>query len=171
MNRSFYIQTLLGLIAVANCPLLTTIASATENADAATKRIGNDIEYLASDELEGRGPGTKGLQVAAEFIRDTFKEAGLKGGAEDGSYMQPFQIGLGTKPVMKKTWLILRGPDGQEMKLEAGEDYQPLATGGNGNAESEIIFIGYGISAADKKYDDYEGIDVDGKVVLMIRRE
>lgn len=171
MNRRLSISRLLAIVAVGSCTLLATTTQATENAAEAAKRIGGDIEYLASDALEGRGPGTKGLQVAAEYIRDNFKEAGLKGGAEDGSYMQPFQFALGTEPVMKKTWLILRGPDGQEIKLEAGTDYQPLATGGDGTATAEVVFIGYGISAADKNYDDYDGIDVDGKVVLMIRRE
>ncbi|MEM8735472.1 MAG: M20/M25/M40 family metallo-hydrolase, partial [Planctomycetota bacterium] len=133
--------------------------------------VGGDIEYLASDELEGRGPMTKGLQVAAEFIRDEFKKVGLVSGTEDGSYMQPFDIAVGTEPVVKKTQLVLRGPNDEVIKLDIGDDFQPMAVGGDGSAEANVVFVGYGISAADKQYDDYEGIDVKGKVVLMIRRE
>ncbi|MEL6106598.1 MAG: M20/M25/M40 family metallo-hydrolase [Planctomycetota bacterium] len=146
-------------------------ALAAENSAAIVERVGNDIEYLASDELEGRGPMTKGLQKAAEYIRDEFKSVGLASGTEDGSFIQPFTITVGTEPVMQKTWLVLRGPDGQEMKLEAGEQFQPMAVGGNGSVQAELVFVGYGISAEEQNYDDYKDIDVEGKVVLMIRRE
>ncbi len=142
-----------------------------ENNTEVIKRVGHDIEYLASDELEGRGPQTKGLEVAAEYIRDEFKKLGLKGGGKDGSFMQPFDINVGTEMVKKQTWLILRGPDNQEMKLKIGNEFQALANGGNGKAKAETIFVGYGISANRENYDDYKGIDVKDKVVLMIRRE
>ena len=146
-------------------------AMAENNNAEAVKRVGHDIEYLASDELEGRGPKTKGLQLAADFIRDEFKKLGLKGGGKDGSFMQPFDITVGTDMVKKSTWLILRGPNDQELKLAIGEEFQALATGGSGDAKADVIFVGYGISANREKYDDYKDIDVKDKVVLMIRRE
>ena len=115
------------------------------NKTAIVDRVGEDIKYLASDELEGRGPGTAGLQKAAEYIRDRFQSLGLTGAGEDGSYMRPFEIKVDTTAVETKTSLVLRGPDGQELKLELGEDYQPLAIGGTGQAKGEIVFAGYGI--------------------------
>lgn len=169
MNNRSGIPTLKRLAVVAGCLAGISATALAENNVATLERVGHDIEYLASDELEGRGPMTKGLQVAAEYIRDEFKEVGLVSGSEDGSFMQPFKITVGTKPV--KTMLVLRGPEGQELKLEAGSDFQPMATGGSGTAKSEVVFVGYGIAADDKKYNDYEGIDVKDKVVLMIRRE
>lgn len=154
------------------CSLCTpTVVFASDNNAETIKRVGHDIEYLASDELEGRGPQTKGLEVAAEYIRDEFKKVGLKSGTEDGSFMQPFEITVGTEMVKKQTWLVLRGPDDQEMKLEVGEDFQALATGGGGDGKADVVFAGYGISAKREKYDDYKDLDTKGKVLLIIRRE
>ena len=147
-------------------PALTAGKNAT-----AIERVGGDIRYLASDELEGRGPGTKGLQKAADYIRNEFKRLGLKSGVKDGSYLQPFDIVIDSKVVQPKTFLVLRGPAKQELKLELGKDYQPLATGASGKAKADVVFAGYGISAPKFKYDDYKDAGVQGKVVLIIRRE
>ncbi len=143
---------------------------AAENA-AIVERVGGDIRYLASDELEGRGPATKGLEQAAEHMIKRFQELGLTSGADDGSYRQPFEIAIDTKVIEPKTSLVLRGPDGQELKLELGKNFQPLAIGGGGKLQADVVFAGYGISAPKFKYDDYEGTDVEGKVVVIIRRE
>jgi hypothetical protein len=159
----------LALFAAVALVLISTASAA--NRTAIVDRVGEDIRYLASDELEGRGPGTDGLQKAAEYIRDRFQSLGLTGVGEDGSYMRPFEIKVDTKAVEAKTSLVLRGPDGQELKLELGEDYQPLAIGGTGQAKGEIVFAGYGISAPKLKYNDYQDADVGGKVLLVIRRE
>ena len=67
--------------------------------------------------------------------------------------------------------LVLRGPNGQELKLKLGDDYNALATGGSGKVKAGVVFVGYGITAPDLKYDEYGGTDVEGKVVLLIRRE
>jgi len=148
---------------------VTTASAATKAAK--VERVGEDIRYLASDELEGRGPGTKGLEKAAEYIRERFQGLGLRGAGEDGSFMRPFEITVDTKVVPAKTSLVLRGPDGQELKLELAEDYQPLATGGSGKANTQVVFAGYGIMAPKLNYDDYRDADVEGKVLLIIRRE
>ncbi len=149
--------------------LFTTASAATKAAK--VERVGEDIRYLASDELEGRGPGTKGLEKAAEYIRERFQSLGLRGAGEDGSFMRPFDITVDTKVVPAKTSLVLRGPDGLELKLDLAEDYQPLATGGSGKTKTQIVFAGYGISAPKLKYDDYKDADVEGKVLIIIRRE
>ncbi|GIW78333.1 MAG: hypothetical protein KatS3mg105_0140 [Gemmatales bacterium] len=138
--------------------------------NAAVSRVGGDIKYLASDELEGRGPDTPGLQKAAEYIRSEFKKAGLKSGVKDGSYFQPFKIAIDMKPT-PESFLTLRGPNGAEWKLERGKDFEPLAFGGAGKAKAEVVFAGYGISGAAEKYDDYLDADVAGKIIVIIRRE
>ncbi len=137
---------------------------------AAVKRIGDDIRYLASDELEGRGPQTKGLELAAKRIEEVFAEAGLIGGGDDGTYRKPFEIPVDTKVIEKDTKLVFKTQRGI-IELKAGEDFQPLAAGGSGNANAEVVFVGYGINAPRLKYSDYEGIDVEGKIVVVIRRE
>ncbi|MCH7729690.1 MAG: M20/M25/M40 family metallo-hydrolase, partial [Planctomycetes bacterium] len=146
------------------------IAEAANRADAIS-RVGEDIRYLASDELEGRGPATEGLEKAAEHITKRFKQLKLTSGAKDGSYRQPFEIAIDTKVVEAKTMLVLSGPNNQTITLELGKDFQPLATGAAGNAKAEVVFAGYGISAPKLKYDDYKDADVAGKIVLLIRRE
>ena len=134
-------------------------------------RMSADLGHLASDELEGRGPGTAGRQKAAEYIRDQFIGMGLKSGVDDGSYLQPFQMPLNTEIIPDETRLVLTGADGQQVPLELGNDFQALAVGGAGAANAEIVFAGYGISAPDWKYDDYAGLDVKGKIVLVLRNE
>ena len=135
------------------------------------ERVAADIRYLASDELEGRGPDTGGLEKAAQYILGRFESLGLRVAAEDGPYWRPFEIPVGTNVVPAQTSLVLRGPQGEELKLELGQDYQPLAVGGGGKVQAEVVFAGYGISAPQFKYDDYQGADVAGKVVLIVRRE
>jgi hypothetical protein len=134
-------------------------------------RVSADLSYLASEELEGRGPGTAGRQKAAEHIRDEFQRMGLTSGVADGSYLQPFQMPLDMEVVADQTRLVFRGPDDQALPLELATGFQPLAVGGAGEGKGEVVFAGYGISAPDWNYDDYAGLDVEGKIVLVIRRE
>ena len=77
-----------------------------ENTKAVRDRIGRDIQYLASDDLEGRGVGTEGISKAADFVRTRFKEVGLASGVEDGSYFQPFKVNLDPQVVKEKTHLV-----------------------------------------------------------------
>ena len=149
---------------------LVTTASADAEA-AAVERVAEDIRYLSSDELEGRGPGTEGLKKAAEYIRQRFHSLGLRGPAEGGAFMRPFEISVDTEVVAAKTSLVLRRPGGEEWKLKLAGDYQPLAMGGSGRAKAPVVFAGYGISAPKLEYDDYQGADVEGKALLIIRRE
>ena len=137
----------------------------------ALARVSEDIRFLSTDEMEGRGPGTKGLEKAGDYIRDAFRQMGLKSGGSDDSYRQPFQVSLDLKPVAGKTSLTLRGPQGQTWQLELGRDFQALAAGGSGKVQAPLVFAGYGISAPALGYDDFEGLDVEGKVVLVLRHE
>lgn len=151
---------------------LSTFATADEKPDVdagALERVSAHIKYLASDEMEGRGVETKGLPLAADYIRDEFKKIGLKSGIEDGSYFQYFDVPLREKMDTGGSELKLTVGD-KAVPLEIGKDFQPIQAGGSGNAEADIVFVGYGVSAPDLEYDDYEGVDVNGKVVLMIRR-
>ena len=136
----------------------------------ALKRVSDDIRFLAADDLEGRGVQTKGIEVAADYIREEFKKAGVESGTTDGSYYQYFDVSIGEKFSTDGTELAL-SIDGGSPELSRGKDFQMLAVGGNGEAEAEIVFVGYGISAPDYDYDDYAGIDCEGKIVMMIRRE
>ena len=135
------------------------------------QRLKDNVGFLADDALEGRGIDTPGIAKAADYIRAQFKQAGLQSGAEDGSYFQPFDVVIKAKADEKKTSLVLHGPAGQQLHLQAGTDYQPMVFGGDGQFQAPIVFAGYGITADEYKYDDYQEIDVAGKVVLILRRE
>ena len=136
-----------------------------------SSRVARDIRFLASDELEGRGPGTAGLEKAGDYIRDAFRQLGLNSGTPDGTYRQPFHVTLDAAPVAGRSTVTLRGPEGREWTLESGRDFQPLAVGGSGTASAPLVFAGYGISAPTLGYDDYEGLDVEGKVLVIFRHE
>ncbi|NNJ27426.1 hypothetical protein LzC2_35290 [Planctomycetes bacterium LzC2] len=137
----------------------------------ATERITADLRKLASEEFEGRGPETEGLKKAADLIRAQMKASGLSGAATDGGYFQPFDITLGTAPEPGETTATLTPPSGAARSLVIGEEIQPLAYGSSGQVEAELVFAGYGITAPKLGYDDFAGLDVRGKIAVVLRRE
>jgi hypothetical protein len=163
---------------------LAPIAAAADTAaEAASElRLKTSVEYLASDGLEGRGVGTKGLELAAEYLAAEFARLGLKTDLFDGTPFQKFSVTTGAELGAKeKNQLVLVGPpekeggDPRRIALELGKAFHPLAIGGSGQITAPLVFVGYGISATDlennAKYDEYEGLDVKGKVVVIIRKE
>ena len=127
-----------------------------------------DVYFLASDECEGRGPTTKGIEKAADYIANEFKKAGLKPGNKNESYFQPFTIpgAVQDAPAVLK----LKGPKGQEIELKEGKQFYPLSVGSSGKeANVPVVFAGYGTVSGPLKYDDYAGLDVEGKVVIVER--
>lgn len=177
MNHSFTFRALLSALLSALF-LLSSIsgASAAEKIAAESQaRIKSSVTYLASDELEGRGVGTEGLNKAADFIASEYKKLGLKTDLFDGTPFQKFEVTVSTEMGPKEqNFLELDGPE--KMTLKLGEDFTPFALGGTGKfAAADLVFVGYGITAKDPKkeldYDEYAGLDVKGKVVIVIRKE
>lgn len=167
-----YIQ-LAGLVALTGLGMgsMATIRAAENASEAALARISEDVRYLASDELEGRGPGTSGIHKAAEYIRQEFQEAGLESGVADGSYLQPFTVPLGESVLVDQTRLVLSNDAGTRLELEVDQGFRPFYTGEKLACNAPLVFVGYGISAPDLGYDDYRDLNVEGKIVVMIRRE
>ena len=144
--------------------------------DAARERIAADVRTLAGEAFEGRGVETEGIVRAADFLRDRFRELGLKGGMPDGSYFEPFKINLGAEVNDAETTLSLTAPDGETVEPERGTDWQAIYLGAGGGADAPVVFAGYGITAKDKGYDDFAAADgadspAKGKVVLVLRKE
>jgi Peptidase family M28/PDZ domain/PA domain len=142
----------------------------------ATERMKSDVTYLASDERDGRAPGTKGIEAAAEYIAGVFKEAGLKPAPGAKGFFQPFLI-AGKPDLKSEQTLAFIGPSGDGIKAQRRE-LNPLAIGTGGVLEkAPIVFAGYGITALNDPrypklaYDDYAGLDVRGKIVLVLRNE
>ena len=133
----------------------------------AAQRVQADVERLASADWQGRRAGTVGADRAADWIAERMKSAGLQPGASDGSFFQVFSFIDGVE-VGPGNALAVSG--GAPVRAFApGVDFRPLAFSGAGQASAEVVFAGYGISAKDLSYDDYEGQDVKDKVVLVLR--
>jgi len=125
-----------------------------------------DVHFLAADALEGRFSGSSGARVAARFVADRFAALGLEPRGTDG-FLQPFSFIAGVRPG-EGNRLAFTHPEGERVaRLE--EDFRPLAFSSSGTAAGEVVFAGYGIAAAELGYDDYAGLDVTGKVVLVLR--
>ncbi len=137
--------------------------------DPVLERMRKDIFFLAGPECEGRGVETKGIEKAADYIVDAFKQAGLKPAMKDESYFQPFTITAGVK-LGTPTKLTLTGPGDVTKDLKINIDFSPMGFSPTSKANASLVFVGYGITAPKLKYDDYEGIDAAGRIVVMLRR-
>ena len=142
-------------------------------------RLAAVTRYLSSDELEGRGLGTKGLDLAADYIADHLRQLdryGVRTDAFHGGPFQKFKVGIDTA-LGSTNRLTLVGPaSGKDKKplrieLEVGNDFTPLAISGNGRFDLPLVFAGYGITARKAGYDDFAGIDVANKAVVMLRHQ
>ncbi len=142
------------------------------DAKAALKRISYDTQFLASDELKGRGVGTEGIETAAKYIIEEYKKVGLKSGVENGSYRQPFEVNIGRQLIKDSVKVAFTGPQGTKLELESAKNCQPLAVGGDSALDGkELVFVGYGIKADTHNFDEFKNVDVKGKVVVLIRIE
>src|ERR1700722_3767466 len=129
------------------------------------------VRFLAHDLLEGRGTGQRGGDIAAEYIATQFAEYGLKPAGDNGSYLQKVPlVGVTTLP---DTQFALFPKQGPSMDLKPLDDYvaydqtqQPQSA-----VDADIVYVGYGIEAPEYNWDDYKGMDVRGKVLLMLVNE
>src|SRR5262249_38893855 len=135
----------------------------------AEQRLLTDIKYLASDDLEGRGVGMKGLDSAADYIREQFLKAGLTLESGGGGPFQTFTMSTGSVLGASNT-LELAGPENKKLTLAINTDFIPQSYGGAGAFLGDLVFCGYGIEAPDKNFDEYAGIDLKGKVAIIMRR-
>jgi Zn-dependent M28 family amino/carboxypeptidase len=144
-------------------------AAAMQGIDA--QRIRAHVRFLADDLLEGRGTGTRGGDIAANYIAAQFALDGLSPAGDDGTYLQKVQFtGVHTLP---DSSVSVMPAHGDPMVLKLGEDY---VTSNEAQTESvdidaPIVFVGYGIEAPEYRWNDFKGIDVKGKVVLVIVNE
>jgi aminopeptidase YwaD len=143
----------------------------TPKVDAAQQRLRADIAYLASDKLEGRETGTDGAILAADYIASRFAVLKLKGvssgiGKPQGAFMEPFPyfsgVNLGTGNFLKLTLPQLSAT------INLKTNWMPVGFSSNGSLPStDIVFAGYGIVSDEAKVDDYAGMDVKDKIVLV----
>jgi len=173
--------------------LLTAIASTQEKAPAprAESRFGSHlppaaiaamqsiradniethVHFLSHDLLEGRGTGQRGGDIAAEYIATQFALYGLKPAGENGTYLQKVPM-VGITPGNDTRFAIVP-TGGKPLELKPLEEYVAYdqTQVPESNVDADIVYVGYGIEAPEYNWDDYKGVDVKGKVLLMLVNE
>lgn len=134
------------------------------------KRIERDATYLSSDELEGRGIRTRGLELAGEYLAEEFEKAGLYTSWYGGGPFQEFQLLNGSRRGAVQRVLFQR-KSGERYLLTPNVDFTSLMRTTMGTMTLPAVFVGYGITAPELGYDDYANVRVAGKTVIILRQE
>ncbi len=130
------------------------------------------VEILAAPGMAGRLSGTEGYGKAVGHVVAEVRKAGLRPPADLSDYKQAFTHGLAGIEAASLTLLPAEGEkDGKPYEAEVLKDWSPMVNGGSGDVTAEVVFVGYGFDAAAEGRDDYSGVDVKGKVVLVLRGE
>lgn len=151
---------------VAAVALFTAGSTPTPQAD--PTRFLTDVKTLASPEMEGRGAGTKGLTRAEHLIEKRYKELHLDPAGVNG-YAQPFTVVTGARLKNDNSLSVLDGGIKTALKIE--QDFVPFSFSSSGKVDAPLVFAGYGATADEFHYDDYEGLDVKDKIVVVLRYE
>jgi len=154
------------LVIVAVC-LSTIAAQAADEKSTLAQRFQSNVNYLASDELEGRGVGSKGIEKASDYIAAKFKDAGLQPAGDAGTYFQSFPMAL-NRILTKDNRLSISG---DQTPLVQGRDFIPLSFSTPGAFKGKIVFCGFGIVNPDRKQDDFAHVDLKDAVALVFDGE
>jgi hypothetical protein len=127
-----------------------------------------DMRFLSDDALEGRGTGSRGYDIAAKFMATQFESLGLQPAGDNGSYFQNVPLRLAKPDEARTTLVLLRS--GKEQTLTFRKDYlcrgNPVLA--ETSVEAPVVFVGDGVTAPEQNYDDYQGIDAEGKIVAFL---
>jgi Zn-dependent M28 family amino/carboxypeptidase len=132
--------------------------------------IGAHIAFLADDLLEGRGAGTRGHEIAARYVAAQFRQMGLQPGGESNAWFQTVPL-MESKRVPENARLELRF-DGQTNVLEYNLDYLagPHFLETNVTVTAPLVFVGYGVQAPELDYDDFKGVNLQGKIAVVLAK-
>src|SRR5258708_6745876 len=166
LGRARRIVMLLSVFAVALT--IPAYGLQSESADAAAQRYLGDIKALTTPEMEGRGDGTKGLTRAEHMLVQRYKSLGLEPAGTNG-YAQPFTV-ITRAPLKGQNYLRVES-GGTKSEAKLNQEFVPFSFSSSGSFSGAVVFAGYGISAGEFGYDDYENLDVKDKVVVVLRNE
>jgi Zn-dependent M28 family amino/carboxypeptidase len=126
------------------------------------------IKVLASDEFEGRKPGTKGEDLTVKYLVDESKKLGLKPGNPDGTYIQKVPL-VGMQSAEAQPFTVTKGSQKETFKW--GDDIVPWTKRVTDSASinnSDMVFVGYGVTAPEYQWDDFKNVDVKGKTIVVL---
>jgi Zn-dependent M28 family amino/carboxypeptidase len=135
------------------------------------EKIRAHVKFLSSDLLEGRGMGQRGSDIAAEYIATEFALDGLKPAGDHGTYFQ--EVPMVSVTTLPETTLSLVPKNGEPLQLKNLDDFviHNETQTEVADIDAPIVFVGYGITAPEYKWDDYKGVDLKGKVALLFVNE
>ncbi len=145
-----------------------TMLAAASAPQADPNRYITDVKALASPEMEGRGAGTKGLIRAEHLIEKRYRALHLDPAGVEG-YAQPFTVVTGARLKSDNRCTAQTADKKQELKIE--QDFVPFSFSASGQVAAAVVFAGYGATADEFHYDDYAGLDVKDKIVVVLRYE
>jgi Zn-dependent M28 family amino/carboxypeptidase len=150
--------------------IATAVLAAAERlpVDAAADRVRAHIEFLASDLLQGREPGSAGFDIAAEYVASQFRQLGLTPAGDRGTYSQ--RVPLLAYRLADRGSFVLRGAGDRTVTLSFGEEYLPskAPVAGVQSVSGPLVFAGLGVVAPERNWDDYAGLEVKGKIVVVM---
>jgi Zn-dependent M28 family amino/carboxypeptidase len=145
-------------------------AEADQVPEISADRVKTHVAYLAGDRLEGRGPGTRGEFLATEYLAAEFQKAGLKPIGDRGTYFQPVPlVRVVTSP--KSTLQAVKGETTLSFPCEESFSGTSQTQTELEDFDAEAVFVGYGITAPEFQWDDYQNVDVKGKIVVLFTNE
>ena len=159
----FLLASVLGL-AIAAPAAAQTVPDLTRSA----ANVKAHVEFLASDLLQGREPGSPGYDIAANYVASQFAQLGLTPAGDKGTYFQ--SVPMIAFRAADKGEFVVKGKDGKSAPLAFGEE---VLVGRNAGPQDHrisapLVFAGYGVVAPEKKHDDYKSLNVKGKIVVVL---
>src|SRR5262249_55458187 len=133
-----------------------------------TESLVEHTKKLSSDEFEGRAPGTKGEELSVTYIAEQFKKYGLRPGNPDGTYFQKVPL-VGITPDANTELVFAKGSATRRLKFKDDVVAWTKHVADTASIDkSDIVFVGYGVVAPEFTWDDYKGLDVKGKTLLVL---
>ena len=169
MKRNSYLRKTFSLLTIAILASVVVVSQQPKASVIDENALRAHIKFLADDMLEGRGTGARGGELAAKYIASQLEASGVKGAAPNGSFFQPVSlVGVKADP---STQMVLSGGSGSET-LKFADDFVAF-TGAQTEAvdvDADLVFVGYGISAPEQRWNDYKGSpdDYRGKILVML---
>ena len=157
-------------------PVALALSGSNAAAEEAAATISDDymrsiIIEISDDSYEGRGPGSRGDEKARTWLAQQLEAIGLEPGGENGSWDQPFEL-IGVNAKQPDTWTFEGG--GKSMTLKQWDQFIVSSGKQEERADvenAELVFVGYGIEAPEFDWDDYKGVDLTGKIVVMMNND